>query len=185
MATTKSEPTYSMKKQEKDKRSDMSNYKLSISSDGLGNYIPVPSALVGEIASINLIIYGTLLSRALISKKNRWGDEEGYVYVIYPIKNLARDIKKSESVVKRGLRELENKKLIERRRVGFNKPNRIYVLVPEECLNSTHSSGVNATTYGSKVNYQLGPKRAPKVINKNNNYSFNNLRDKYGEDETL
>lgn len=77
-----------------------------------------------------LIVYGLLLTRAVLSKKNHWTDASGRVFVYYPIENLSRDSGRSATSVKISLRELSDAGLIIRERRGFNRPNRIFVCIP-------------------------------------------------------
>lgn len=75
------------------------------------------------------LIYSILLERAFLSKKNGWIDEQGQIYVIFPIANIAETIHKGITVVKDSLKELETAGLIERKR-NYSAPNAIYVKLP-------------------------------------------------------
>lgn len=77
-----------------------------------------------------LIIYGLLLTRSAISRKNHWTDVSGRVFVYYPIEDLSRDSGRGTTSVKISLRELTDAGLIIRERQGFNRPNRIFVCIP-------------------------------------------------------
>ena len=50
--------------------------------------------------------------------------EDGDVYVIYTIRQMANDLNRSERTVKAALAELENAGLIIRVRQGWNRANR-------------------------------------------------------------
>lgn len=59
--------------------------------------------------SINAkLLYALLLNRTMLSQKSGWVSEDGNVYVIYTIKQMANDLNRSERTVKTALCELEN-----------------------------------------------------------------------------
>lgn len=81
------------------------------------------------------ILYTILLDRARLSQKNDgWTDEQGHVFIFFPIKNLAETMHKSEMSIKTALSALEKENLIVRKRQGAGFPNRIYVKYPPETL---------------------------------------------------
>ena len=84
------------------------------------------------------ILYTILLDRARLSQKNDgWSDEQGHVFIFFPIKNLAETMHKSEMSIKTALNALEKENLIVRKRQGAGFPNRIYVKYPPEALAQT------------------------------------------------
>ena len=84
------------------------------------------------------ILYTILLDRARLSQKNEgWTDEQGHVFIFFPIKNLADTMHKSEMSIKTALSALEKENLIVRKRQGVGFPNRIYVKYPLEALAQT------------------------------------------------
>ena len=89
-------------------------------------FIPLPRFMLAGEYSINAkLLYGLLLNRTMLSQKSGWVSEDGNVYVIYTIKQMANDLDRSERTVKTALRELENAGLITRVRQGWNQANRI------------------------------------------------------------
>ena len=58
-------------------------------------------------------------------------DEDGNIFVIFPLNKLADLVDKDPTTVKTALTELEAAGLIERRRCGNGMPNRIYVKQPD------------------------------------------------------
>ena len=81
------------------------------------------------------ILYTILLDRARLSQKNDgWADEQGHVFIFFPIRNLAETMHKSEMSIKTALSALEKENLIVRKRQGAGFPNRIYVKYPPEAL---------------------------------------------------
>ena len=84
------------------------------------------------------ILYTILLDRARLSQKNDgWTDEQGHVFIFFPMKNLAETMHKSEMSIKTALSALEKENLIVRKRQGAGFPNRIYVKYPPEALTQT------------------------------------------------
>ena len=77
--------------------------------------------LAGEYSINAKLLYGLLLNRTMLSQKSGWVSEDGNVYVIYTIKQMANDLDRSERTVKTALRELENAGLITRIRQGWNQ----------------------------------------------------------------
>ena len=72
------------------------------------------------------IIYSLLLYRAQLSKKNRWIDSEGRIYIQFSNASLAKALHKSETPVRNALRELEKAGLIEKR-LNAGSANTIYL----------------------------------------------------------
>ena len=99
----------------------------------LPTYMPYPRfMLMTDFTQIARLLYSLLLDRATLSQKNGMADEQGRLYVIFPIENLSTAIDRSHMTVKNALNELETAGLIERKRQGFSAPNRIYVKLPDE-----------------------------------------------------
>ena len=76
------------------------------------------------------ILYMVLYDRARLSQRNHWIDDDGRIYLVYPVIELAAKTGRSVSAVKAGLNELLQAGLLEKVRVGFGKPNRLYVRIP-------------------------------------------------------
>ena len=77
------------------------------------------------------VLYAVLLDRTNLSRANGWTDENGNIFVVFPLNKLADWMDKGPSTVKNALTELEAAGLIERRRCGNGTPNRIYVKQPD------------------------------------------------------
>ncbi len=73
------------------------------------------------------ILYGLLLDRVGLSKKNAWFDEAGRVFVYFTIKNVKQALGCQNTKACDLLKELEEFGLIERKRQGLCKPTIIYV----------------------------------------------------------
>ena len=83
--------------------------------------------LTGEYSVNAKLLYAFLLGRTQLSQKSGWVSENGDVYVIYTIRQMANDLNRSERTVKAALAELENTGLIARFRQGWNRANRIFL----------------------------------------------------------
>ena len=55
--------------------------------------------LAGEYSINAKLLYGFLLNRTMLSQKSGWVSEDGNVYVIYTIKQIADDLDRSERTV--------------------------------------------------------------------------------------
>jgi len=60
----------------------------------------------------------------------RQEDENGILFVCFPVTAIATVLSRNSMTVKRSLNELETAGLIMRVRQGVGEPNRIYVLIP-------------------------------------------------------
>ena len=76
------------------------------------------------------LLYGLMLDRMSLSMKNHWLDDQGRVYIFFPVEEVMQMLHcKSEKATKL-LAELDSKKgigLIERVRQGQGKPSIIYI----------------------------------------------------------
>jgi DNA-binding MarR family transcriptional regulator len=74
------------------------------------------------------LLYMVLLDRARLSQQNQgWTDDQGHVFLRFPIKALAETLHKSDMTIKTALAALEQEGLIARERRGVGQANRIYV----------------------------------------------------------
>ena len=73
------------------------------------------------------ILYGLLLDRLSLSEKNDWKDEHGRVYQYFTIHQAQELLHFGHEKVCRLFAELDAADLIERRRPGQGKANRIYL----------------------------------------------------------
>lgn len=78
------------------------------------------------------VLYALLLDWAKLSRRNEWKEERGQIYLIYPISNMAQDLGKSQTTIKKAMRELEDAGLLEKKRQGFCMPNILYIKIPQE-----------------------------------------------------
>ena len=74
------------------------------------------------------VLYGILLDRMSLSRKNGWLDESDRVYIIFTLDEVMEAIGCAVQKAAKLLSELDEKSgLIERKRQGLGKPNVIYV----------------------------------------------------------
>lgn len=91
-------------------------------------YLPYPLFLLNSSLPMTACaLYALLLHRACLSQKNGWTDEQGRVYIRYPVDELCRTLKRGRTAVISALSELEEAGLLERRSQGGSKPNLLYV----------------------------------------------------------
>ncbi len=96
-------------------------------------FLALPRFLIAssELNSTEKILYTMLLDRARMSQsKQDWADEYGNIYIIYPIKQAARDMGRSEMCIKSAMTSLEHCGLIFRQRTRAGLATRIYVKLP-------------------------------------------------------
>lgn len=91
------------------------------------------------------LLYMVLYDRARLSQRNNWIDEEGRVYLVFPITELAAKTGRSVSAVKAGLNELINENLLEKIRDGFGKPNRLFIRIPSDISPSYRQDSIPDT----------------------------------------
>ena len=83
-----------------------------------------------ELSCEAKVLYGLMLDRTSLSKKNQWMDEQGRVYIIFTIEEVKSCMRCSRQSAVKMLAELDCQKgigLIEKKRLGFGKANIIYV----------------------------------------------------------
>ena len=95
-------------------------------------YMPYARFLIKmKISRTAKDIYTLFLDRYGLSKMNNWRDEEGHIYIVYPIETLAETMGISDTAVKRAMNELDESGLLIRVRHGFSTLNRLYLLIQE------------------------------------------------------
>ena len=99
----------------------------------LPTYLMYPRFLLEtNLSDSARLVYLLLLDRARASMMNPgWEDENGRVFVFYPIEDLAADTHRSQTVVKKALADLQRQGLIRRCRQGMGKANKLFVCIPD------------------------------------------------------
>ena len=135
-------------------------------------YMAYPRFLMNvDISETAKLVYMLLLDRARVSMKNEdWQDESGRVFVRYTIPDLARDIGKGETTVKKALKQLVRQDLICKESQGAGLPNKIYVKIRTE--NSPTGQAEKCLTGGAFFDPKTG-RKVPPNNNKSNKYVRN------------
>ena len=95
-------------------------------------YLPYSRFLLeADLTQTAKVLYAILMDRTNLSRTNGWTDEDGNVFIVFPLSRMADLVGKGPSTVKNALNELETAGLIQRRRCGNGMPNRIYVKQPD------------------------------------------------------
>lgn len=149
----------------------------------LPQYLPMPKFLTGiQLSNTERYIYTLLLSRAQYSQKNGMMDEQGRVYVFYPIHQIAEKSQKGTTTVKLALKHLIEVGILEKVSEGRGKANRLYLLFPDTEPGQKFAAG-KLTPPSQKTDQNYGGKSTTsKYISKKIN---NSLRDYDYEEEEI
>lgn len=97
-------------------------------------FYQIPALLLEEkeyrdISDTAKILYGVLLSRLALSRKNRWIEEEtGRLYISYNLKQLVDMLGRSDRTISKAMKQLAEVGLIEKKKRGQGKTDIIYVM---------------------------------------------------------
>ena len=96
------------------------------------SFIRIPRVMLTEDAFSSLsiqakVLYGVLLDRMSLSRKNAWFDGENRVFIIYQIGEIQKDLGFTKKKAMDLLSELEKFGLLEKKRRGHGLPNILYV----------------------------------------------------------
>ena len=94
------------------------------------------------------VLYGLMLDRMSLSTKNEWLDEEGKVYIVFPLSDIRELIQCSKQTAVNLVHELDTEQgigLIEKSRPGLGKANVFYVKnfmapIERECNNDIENT---------------------------------------------
>ena len=76
------------------------------------------------------VLYGMMLDRISLSRKNRWIDDKGRVYIIFTVEEVMEKLNCGRNKAVKCLKELDSDNgigLIEKKRIGLGKSNIIFV----------------------------------------------------------
>ena len=118
-------------------------------------------------------VYGILLDRVSLSAKNGWADEEGRVYVYMTVSSIEEAMGCAHQKACGLLAELEEFGLIERKKQGLGKPDRIYVKNFIQVWNSNLKKYENHTSESMEIIPQEVWKSASNNTDKNNTEDSN------------
>ncbi len=99
------------------------------------SFYRVPRLLIKDkrfkgLSSDAKLLYGLMLDRLSLSRKNGWFDENNRAYIYYTVESIMEDLGCAKATCIKILAELDSKKgigLIERKRQGLGRPDIIYV----------------------------------------------------------
>ena len=140
------------------------------------------------------ILYGLLLDRMSLSRKNKWFDEENRAYIVCSIEEISELLNCSRNKAIKSLQELDTEKgigLIEKRRLGQGNNTIMYVknfLVSQEMISQqsnadTVSEVQNVNFQKSKIRTSKSPKnKLPEVQILDTNNTYNNHTEKSNQD---
>ena len=74
------------------------------------------------------VLYGLLLDRVGLSRRNGWADDEGRLYIYFTQDEACEKLNVGKNKITRIFIELEKVGLIQRQKQGLCKPTKIYVL---------------------------------------------------------
>lgn len=98
-------------------------------------FIPLPrDVLMMGLSSSVILLYGLLLDRATLSQRSGWWNRNGCVYVHFTTKNLSKEMRMSESSVRRMLLQLEKSHLIFRIHSAPGTPSYIFLRIPRNSV---------------------------------------------------
>lgn len=114
----------------------MRRYKLN--ENRICKYIQIPKELFTNnlykgLSNEAKVLYGHLLDRMELSRKNKWANDKEEIYVIFTRKEIEKMLSISNKTCTKIFKELKESMLIEEVRQGLNKPNIIYIGHLEEC----------------------------------------------------
>lgn len=108
--------------------------KFKIEKSEQFSFIQVPKEIIklkGKLSYGAKLVYGLCLDRMSLSRKNRYVDENGDVYIFYSAANIAADMECSVPTARKMLNELETIHLIEIRKNyaqnGAQLSNKMYI----------------------------------------------------------
>ena len=118
------------------------------------SFIRIPRSMLTEqtFASLSIpakVLYGVLLDRMSLSRKNGWFDEQHRVYIIYQIGEIQEDLGFSKKKAMDLLTELETFGLLEKKRRGHGLPNILYV---KSFMTNLESRSVQSGTSARNLN---------------------------------
>lgn len=134
------------------------------------SFYRVPRLLIKDerfkgLSSDAKLLYGLMLDRMSLSMKNGWFDEKNRAYIYYTLEDMMEDLGCARATCVKVIGELDSKKgigLIEKKRQGLGKPDRIYVKnfvltdkMPTDCQPET-SGGSGDEENGEKKPEEAG-----------------------------
>ena len=122
------------------------------------------------------VLYGLMLDRMGVSSKNNWFDEEERVYIYFTVENAMDLLNCGTEKATKLFKELESYGLILKKRQGFGKPAKIYVMnFIQSSQNRNNDTFENRNSIISEIeNNDFRKSKCNKNNINNNNKSKNN-----------
>lgn len=150
----------------------------------LPQYLPMPKFLTElPLSNTARYIYTLLLNRAQYSQMKEMVDEQGRVYIFYPVHQIAEKAGKGETTVKVALNQLVDAGILEKVSEGRGRANRLYVLFPDEEVGRKTDVG-KLTEVGQKAVGYYGSNQSLSKYTSNNRSSHLRNYD-YEEEESF
>ncbi len=168
------------------------------------SFFRIPKILVQnprfkELSDSAKLLYGLMLDRMDLSRKNNWIDEEGRVYIVYTVEDIMEQLNCGRGKAVKLIAELDSDQgvgLIEKRRVGFGSPNMIYV---KNFVTVSQTADISAKMHKNnggnekeisdlpkvrKSNFLKSENRTTEVRKSNSNQTNNNKTDKINTNQS-
>lgn len=121
------------------------------------NFYRIPQALFTDeklkmLSNDSKILYGLMLDRAGLSAKKHWTDDQGRVYINFTNVEVCEKLNVGTHKAVKLMKELETIGLIDRKRIGLGRPDRIFVkhFCSEEKAKENVQSSVSANVENSE-----------------------------------
>ncbi|MGM0291461.1 replication initiator protein A [Enterococcus sp. AZ029] len=102
-----------------------------------------------KMSSDAKIAYALLKDRFNYSIRNNWCDEDNHIYFVYTVKDLQEILDCGTEKISKIKKELERAELLHQKRMGLNKPNRLYLLKPEATAQDVYLQSNTPETLGN------------------------------------
>ncbi len=135
-----------------------------------------------KMSSDAKIAYALLKDRFNYSIRNNWCDEDNHIYFVYTVKDLQEILDCGTEKISKIKKELEKAELLHQKRMGLNKPNRLYLLKPEATAQDVYlQANTPETLDNTGISKIEIPENAPETLgNTGISKIENNLyKDKY------
>ncbi len=132
------------------------------------------------------VAYTFLLNRFQLSRRNGWANDQGEVFIIFPRKELAKELHICEKRVTAAFKALAELDLIWEKRCGRGDTNQIYLahvqpqddpaytsapFVPEECSDDSRTADSAGLTEAEPITEAvLTPQEPPEIPFKNRRF---------------
>lgn len=95
-------------------------------------FIRIPAILFKKepftkLSSDAKILYALCLQRVSLSEMNQYVDSYNRIYIYFTIENISKSLNCKNQKAVKVLQELEDMDLIEKKKSGIGKPNRLYL----------------------------------------------------------